>query len=226
MAPRFDAITREISQVGGRGLTTTEDAAAYLVRRGDDAVLIDAGCGEATDRLLWNIEATGTALEQVRALLLTHCHFDHTGGAQAVRSRLGCTVVAHELDANYIEAGDDQVTAASWYRRHMTPCVVNRRLGGAREVLEFGRGLVVEAIHIPGHSPGSVAYLFHSEGETVLFGQDIHGPLDPSLLSNRRDYMNSLQRLLELEADILCEGHYGIFRGRREVARFIGSYLV
>jgi hypothetical protein len=59
----------------------------------------------------------------------------------------------------------------------------------------------------------------------VLFGQDIHGPLHDDLLSNRRDYITSLKFLISLEADILCEGHFGIFQGRKEVQEFIRSFL-
>ena len=67
--------------------------------------------------------------------------------------------------------------------------------------------------------------MMESEGLKVLFGQDVHGPLHPSLLSNREDYRRSLQLLLELEADILCEGHFGVYRGKKEVAAFIQKYL-
>jgi hypothetical protein len=32
--------------------------------------------------------------------------------------------------------------------------------------------------------------------------------------------------MLDLDADILCEGHFGIYRGKNEVRKFIGSFLV
>ena len=79
--------------------------------------------------------------------------------------------------------------------------------------------------HTPGHSPGSAVYLMTSEGVKILFGQDIHGPLHPGLLSNREDYQRSLRLLLDLQADILCEGHYGVYRGKEEVAGFIQKFL-
>jgi glyoxylase-like metal-dependent hydrolase (beta-lactamase superfamily II) len=84
---------------------------------------------------------------------------------------------------------------------------------------------MIEALHIPGHSPGSLVYVTESEGKRVLFGQDVHGPLDASLLSNLEDYLESLRFLLALDADILCEGHYGVIRGKAEVADFIRSFL-
>ena len=78
---------------------------------------------------------------------------------------------------------------------------------------------------MPGHSPGSMVYLVESEAKKILFGQDVHGPLDPLIKSDKAAYKNSLRRLLTLEADILCEGHYGIIEGRQEVSDFISSFL-
>jgi glyoxylase-like metal-dependent hydrolase (beta-lactamase superfamily II) len=59
----------------------------------------------------------------------------------------------------------------------------------------------------------------------VLFAQDVHGPLHPSLHSNRDDYQASLRRILELDADILCEGHFGVFRGKHDARRFVAQYI-
>jgi len=217
-------ITGEIHQVGGYELTAPEDAAIYLVNFGGHAALIDAGGGRAVDRLFANIRAAGVEPAQIERLLLTHCHFDHTGGARAVRERLGCPVVAHQLDAPYIEQGDSVVTAAAWYGAMLSPCVADRKLSGAEEDIDLG-GRTLTAIHVPGHSPGSVAYLTVSEGQKVVFAQDVHGPLHPDLLSDRTDYLASLELLLDLDADILCEGHYGVFRGKRAVSGFIRSFL-
>ena len=45
------------------------------------------------------------------------------------------------------------------------------------------------------------------------------------LLSNAADYQASLQRLMDLDADVLCEGHYGIFRGKQDIVRFVRSFM-
>ena len=217
-------ITGEISQIGGGRLTSPEDAAVYLIAFGKHAALVDAGCGRAQDKLLRNIRAHGVKPEQIEYLLLTHCHFDHTGGAKALRENLRCKTVAHELEAPYLEEGNNSVTAATWYAATIQPFPVDIRLSGSREEIRL-RDRSIEAIHIPGHSPGSVAYLTESDGFKVLFAQDVHGPLHPSLLSNREDYLQSLKLLLSLDADILCEGHYGIYRGKKEVKNFISQFL-
>jgi glyoxylase-like metal-dependent hydrolase (beta-lactamase superfamily II) len=218
-------VTREIFQVGGPGLTSPEDAAIYLIHFGGSAALVDAGCGRSEDRLLKNIRSCGITLNQIEYLLITHCHFDHTGGAKTLKDNLQCKIVAHELDAAFLERGDDAVTAASWYGSSIQPFTVDRKLSGAHEDIVLG-GRIVRAIHTPGHSPGSVVYEVESDGFKVLFAQDVHGPLDPSLLSDREDYLRSLKLLLSLEADILCEGHFGVYKGKKDVEQFIRSYLV
>ncbi len=224
MTRRAVRVTDEIHQVGGSGLSAPEDAAVYLIEFDGHAALIDSGCGGGEDRLLASIEAVGVRPERIEALLITHCHYDHTGGAHALRKRLGCPVVAHQFDAPFIEQGVDQVTGATWYGASLTPCTVDRTLSGTDEAIDLG-GRAITAIHIPGHSPGSVAYLVSSGGQTVVFAQDVHGPLHPSLLSNEADYLTSLQRLIDLDADILCEGHYGIFREKPDITRFIRSFM-
>ena len=224
MGPQIRFITAEICQVGGPGQTDQNDAAIYLVHFADAAALIDAGSGRASDRVLMNIAAAEVLPEQVQYLLLTHCHYDHTGGAADLRRRLGCRVFAHALDAPYIEAGDNAVSAADWYGASLTPCAVDRKLTGDGGTIALG-ARAIDAIHIPGHSPGSLAYLVQSQGHNLVFAQDVHGPLHPELLSDAADYRRSLQRLLDLDADILCEGHYGVFTGRAAVAGFIRRFL-
>lgn len=217
-------ITDEVFQVGGPQLTAPEDAAVYLVHFSDHAALIDAGSGLAVDWLVSNVEACGVKPKDLEMVLLTHCHFDHTGGASHLRDRFGCTVVLHDLEARYLETGDSEVTAASWYGSRLQPCPVDRKLTGDDEEIHLG-DRVIRALHIPGHSPGSVAYLTVSEGARILFAQDVHGPLHPSLLSNADDYRASLQRLIDVDADVLCEGHFGIYEGRKEIERFVRSFM-
>jgi glyoxylase-like metal-dependent hydrolase (beta-lactamase superfamily II) len=217
-------VTTEIYQVGGGNLTQGGDAAIYLLNFEGHAALVDAGCGESIDSLLRNIESCGVIASDIEWLLITHCHFDHTGGAKVLKDSLGCKVIAHALDAPFLETGDNRVTAATWYGSKIQPFTVDRKLSAAREDIQIGERIVV-AVHTPGHSPGSVVYLVESDGLKVLFGQDVHGPLHPSLLSNRTDYLRSLELMLSLEADILCEGHYGVIKGKKQVREFINSFM-
>ena len=127
------------------------------------------------------------------------------------------------MDARFLEEGNDTVTAARWYGSSIEPLQIDWKISGAKENIEIGKRSV-EVIHIPGHSPGSVAFVTESDGKKVLFGQDVHGPLDSSLLSDKKEYNKSLDLLLSLDADILCEGHYGIFKGKENIKDFIRTF--
>ena len=217
-------IRNNLWQVGGIGLTDPSDAAIYLVRFGDKAALIDAGSGRDHPQLIKNIAECLEPNVQLEYLLLTHCHFDHTGGAQAVRDEYGCRIVAHELDAIYLESGDNRVTGAAWYGGRLEPFAIDIRLQGQESTLAIGSGTVT-AIHCPGHSPGSVVYTTDIDGQLILFGQDVHGPIHSELLSDEKQYLDSLARLLNLEADLLLEGHFGVIETKQEVREFIESCI-
>jgi glyoxylase-like metal-dependent hydrolase (beta-lactamase superfamily II) len=217
-------ITNEITQVGGGGLTSPEDAAIYLINFGGHAALVDAGVGRSQKNLFDNIRAFGVNPEEIEYLLITHCHYDHTGGARGLKELSRCQVVAHELDAQFLERGDNTVTAAKWYGARIEPFLIDRKLSLPQEEIYLGERQI-QAIHTPGHSPGSVIYLAESQGLKVLFAQDVHGPLDPDLLSDRKDYLRSLNLIVSLEADILCEGHYGVYKGKKEIENFIRSFM-
>jgi glyoxylase-like metal-dependent hydrolase (beta-lactamase superfamily II) len=217
-------IKNNLWQVGGMGLTDPSDAAIYLVRFGDKAALVDAGTGRDHLQLRKNIAECLEPDVQLEYLLLTHCHFDHTGGAQAVRDQYDCRIVAHELDAIYLESGDNRVTGAAWYGARLEPFAVDVRLQGKESTLVIGSGTVT-AIHCPGHSPGSVAYTTEIDGQLVLFGQDAQGPLHSDLLSDEKQYLDSLARLLNLQADLLLEGHFGVIETKQDVREFIENCI-
>ncbi len=63
------------------------------------------------------------------------------------------------------------------------------------------------------------------KGNRVLFGQDIHGPYIPSWGANLAQAKSSLENLEALEADILCEGHFGIYKPKDKVKEYIQGYL-
>jgi len=217
-------IVKNLWQVGGGDLTAAEDAAIYLVGSGEQAALIDAGCGNGHERLVENISSVLAVDITITDLFLTHCHYDHVGGAAALKEQYRCKIVAHQLDAAFLETGDSSVTAASWYGAKMQPLTIDHKISGHKESFKVGK-LEVVAYHCPGHSPGSLIYLVTLENQKILFGQDVHGPLDPSLLSNREDYIRSLKFMMGLQADILCEGHFGIYRGSDNINKFIQSFL-
>jgi glyoxylase-like metal-dependent hydrolase (beta-lactamase superfamily II) len=130
---------------------------------------------------------------------------------------------AHELDAILIEESDhDGRTAASWYGVKFKPVKLYQKLY-SDTVLNIGN-YDFHCLHTPGHTPGSISVFVESEGKKVLFGQDILGPFNKSFLSDLQDYQLSMQKLLDLKADILCEGHFGIFQPASQVIEYIETH--
>jgi glyoxylase-like metal-dependent hydrolase (beta-lactamase superfamily II) len=132
--------------------------------------------------------------------------------------------VIHDLDADAVEEGDPVRTAANWYETSFPPTKMDRRLKGDHEILRFA-GQELHCLHAPGHTPGSISVYLDRGGKRILFGQDIHGPFMSNFGSNIEHWKQSMNKLLALQADILCEGHFGIFQPREKVEQYIQGYL-
>ena len=150
-------ILSDLWQVGGPGFTSPDDAAVYFVRFGEKAALVDAGCGNGNELLKSNVDKCLPVGVEIEYLFLTHCHFDHTGGAEAVRNEYGCKIVCSALDAVYLEGGDSEVTAASWYGSRMPPLAIDVKIEKDQQTFQVGDGRMT-AHQWPGHSPGSLVY--------------------------------------------------------------------
>jgi glyoxylase-like metal-dependent hydrolase (beta-lactamase superfamily II) len=215
-------IIKDIFIVGGPDLTDGRDGCVYLLNLGE-LILIDTGAGWSVDKIIKNIEKLGFDPKNLTKILLTHCHIDHIGGVPELKKRFGPKIYIHILDAPPLEKGDQILTAASWYQTTFPPTPVDVKFNSPEEVLRIG-GEKIICLHTPGHTPGSICIYLDKDGKRVLFAQDLHGPLLEEFGSNLRDWDRSTKKLLELDADILCEGHFGIFKTKKEVKDYILSY--
>ena len=219
-----EIIAKGVYLIGGPNISRSDDATVFIIDFDGELVMIDAGAGRSSRTLEKNIQDEGLDPKAISTLILTHCHIDHIGSAPYFRDRFGCRILIHDLDADAVEAGDPVRTAANWYETTFPPTRIDRRIKGDHEILPFGK----EALHClqtPGHTPGSIAVYLDRDGERILFDQDIHGPFMSSFGSNIDHWKESMNRLLALRADILCEGHFGIFKPADRVEQYIRRYL-
>lgn len=219
-----EKIAEGIYLIGGPNISRAEDATSFVIEFGKELVMIDSGAGQSARVLKQNIRSAGLDPERITTLILTHCHIDHTGAAPHFREHFGCRILIHDLDANAVEEGDRVRTAASWYGVHFPPTPVDHKLKGEEEILEFGME-TLHCLHTPGHTPGSISIYLDRAGQRILFGQDIHGPFIKSFGSDIGQWKKSMAKLIALNADILCEGHFGIFHGKDRVRNYIERYL-
>jgi glyoxylase-like metal-dependent hydrolase (beta-lactamase superfamily II) len=219
-----EKVCNRVYMVGGPDISDGRDCCVYLVDGGGDLALIDTGCGPGYKAILANIIRLGFEPEHIRDILLTHCHIDHVGAAELFRSECGARLAAHELDCPPLESGDRLITAAFLYDLRLEPMFIDRKLEGSTSRIAVG-DLVLEVLLTPGHTPGSVSAYTDIDGTRVLFGQDIHGPFHPDFGSDINAWRLSMDKLLELEADILCEGHFGVYSPTDAVGAFIHAHL-
>jgi len=218
-----EEIVKGIYIVGGSDITDPKDCSVYLIDAGELA-LVDTGAGTSVEAITGNITRLGLDPAKITTVILTHCHIDHVGGAHDFKKQFGSRIVMHELDAGAVERGDNRMTAAYWYGVAFAPLAVDVKISGDAQRLKFPRGDVV-CLHTPGHTPGSISVYTDTVAGRVLFGQDIHGPFLAEFGADMSRWQKSMERLLALKADILCEGHFGVYRPNEKVAEYIERYL-
>ena len=117
------------------------------------AVVIDPG--EESSRILGEIHARDL---QVQGIWLTHAHLDHVWGVDDIRAATSAPVLLHGLDRAWYDRSREQ---ALYYGITGFPQLAppDRELHHG-EVLELGTWRF-EVRHVPGHSPGHVAFIGH-----------------------------------------------------------------
>jgi glyoxylase-like metal-dependent hydrolase (beta-lactamase superfamily II) len=218
---RPSRIWKDIYIVGSAEISHPYDCCIYLVDSGDGLVLIDSGAGRSFERIVNNISFLGFAPEKINTVIATHSHIDHIGSLAAFKQHYNVTIMAHERDIEAIESGEK--TGANFYGVDYHPCKVDTAITDTESTITTGK-YNLNILHIPGHTAGSVVVWVDMSGKRVLFGQDIHGPYEPALGGNPEDAIDSLKKLIDLNADILCEGHFGIIHPSTEVIRYIENY--
>lgn len=209
--------------VGGAGISDSRDCMVYLLDLGE-LVMIDTGTGPGINMIISNIQQLGLDPARLSTIILTHCHIDHVGGAHELKKRYGARIIMHELDADVVERGDTKMTAAYWYGVPFAPLKVDMRISREEERLAFGQHSLV-CLHTPGHTPGSISVYLDMYGKRILFGQDIHGPFLAEFGSDIGRWQVSMEKLLALKADVLCEGHFGVYRPNEKVTEYVERYL-
>jgi glyoxylase-like metal-dependent hydrolase (beta-lactamase superfamily II) len=212
-----------VYQVAGGDITDGADAAAFLLALAQP-VLIDTGAGRSIDKVVENIRATGVDPADVKSIILTHNHIDHVGGAPYLRERFGARLVMHELDAPAVRSGDGRATAAEMYGVSFPPTPVDVSFSEEEYRLPLGDDVLV-LLHTPGHTPGSISPYIDLGGRRILFAQDVHGPFMAAFGSDIDQWRQSMERLVALAPDILCEGHFGIYEPKDRAVAYVRGYL-
>jgi metallo-beta-lactamase class B len=133
----------------------TEGLGAYLFTGEQGHVLLDGATPEGAAVIKANIAKLGFKLSDVKILLNSHAHFDHSGGLADLKAATGATLQAMEGDVSALEGGfylgsEDLKTMGA------PPVKVDRVLKDGDKVVLPGIELVAHAT--PGHSRGCTSW--------------------------------------------------------------------
>jgi len=205
-------------------------SAAYVVATSEGLVLIDTGLDRDASALKEQLASLSLDWRQVRAILLTHVHGDHSGGAEHLRTATGARVYAGRHDAGVLRAGQPREAFFSNFHMPDAQCgstTVDQELSG-EQVITVG-DVRFRALPTPGHTPGSFCYLMERGPQRVLFSGDVimsllgheQSPsplarplgtysayLAPRYRGDASAYLASLRQLRALPApDLVLPGH-------------------
>ena len=122
-------------------------------------VVIDSG--DDADKILNRIKELGI---EMKAILVTHGHFDHVGAVAPLKRELNVEFLAHKDDLFFIEDGEN--AARRWGVMIEQPPKPDRFIKDG-DTIEVGN-YELEVLHTPGHSPGGVSFLHNR----MVFGGD------------------------------------------------------
>ena len=141
--------------IGNLYAVGTYDLASFLITSQDGHILINTGLEDSTSLIRENIESLGFRLEDVRILLTTQAHWDHTAALAEIKEIADAEMWATAGDAPVLEDGGFSDPHFGG-RESFAPVNVDRILTDG-EVIELGETRLT-VLETPGHTVGSPSY--------------------------------------------------------------------
>lgn len=188
-----------------------------LIDTGAGLVLIDGALPQAAPAILANVRALGFNPKDIKYILSTEPHYDHSGGLAALARDTGATVVASARGAEGLRAGalakdDPQLEyGGTW------PRVTRLRVVKDGEAIRLGRTAII-AQATPGHTMGSMSWSWRTceakACKSIVFASSLN-PVSgdgyrytaPSSAPIVRGFAASYRRMDSLACDILISAH-------------------
>lgn len=172
----------------------------WLIKTDDGAVLIDTGTGGFADQLVTNIKAVGVDPADIKLVLMTHGHFDHTGGASKIKALSNARFVMTE--GGWSEALEDanKKPRGYWHGQFLSEADIIAKDGDKFTV----GGQQFELLSTPGHTWGTASYLFDVKDGDKTYRAISIGGLGLNAIDGPAQveaYINSVEKIEKLVND-------------------------
>ena len=229
---------------------------SYAFASGGGLVLLDTGWNaeESWQTLVAGLKAIGAAPADVRGVLVSHMHFDHSGLAGRLRAESGAWIAMHpadrtvlasvvlrdpagavELEAEFLrvlgasaEEAAAAVGTAADFAALTSTAIPDRELNDGD--LADVPGWRLRAVHTPGHTPGHLCFV-DEVAQRFFSGDHILPRITPniSVMASKQDppleqYLASLAKVRDLDVDEIFPAHEWRFRGLAERADGIADH--
>lgn len=193
-------------------------SAAFLVVDDDEMTLVDAGLRGSGPLLRRYLDGLGRSPRDIARIVCTHAHPDHIGGVREIVALTGAEVLMHPADVERLRIGVREALVG--LRPSAVVALLTTGPEDARPLLDGMRlpGLGgIEAVHAPGHTPGSVC--LYSRRERLLLVGDVLQVIGGRLVGpsaffteDMSEAHRSVARLALLDVSTICFAHYATWR--------------
>jgi metallo-beta-lactamase class B len=203
--------------IGNLYYVGNKDVSSHLIDTGEGLILLDTAFPQTVYLLLESIRRLGFDPDDIRYILHCHGHYDHFGGTRAIVELTGAKTGLGKEDIEILRDRPELSWAPEYGVRFYETFQVDVPLSDG-DTISLGN-TSIECLHIPGHTPGSMAYFWQVRHSGQDYTVGIHGgPGRNTLtedyleqyhlpLSRRDQYMSSLRRLKGRRVDIFIGAH-------------------
>ena len=213
-------IIGNVYYVGASGVSS------YLITSPEGHVLIDTGFEQTVPLIRESVKKLGFRMEDIKLILASHAHVDHTGGHALAKELTGARIVMSEPDAALLASGGkaDFLDEVMPYRPAKADQIVH---DGER--IRLGKTILTAHL-TPGHTKGCTTWTTVAEesgdryrvvffGSTSVLAKLVNNARYPEIT---RDYAATFRKLKALPCDVFLAPHASFF-GLEEKARQVGE---
>ncbi len=157
----WNAPRRPLRIYGNTYYVGTNGLSAILVTSRQGHVLIDGALPESAPHILANIRALGFRVQDIKLILNSHPHFDHSGGIAALQRASGAVVAASPASAPVLQRGASGPDDPQYGELLAFPAVSRVRVIADGDTVRVGP-LALTAHFTPGHTPGGTSWSWRS----------------------------------------------------------------